>query len=194
MLRYFNPLWFVSFVTPAWLPIAAAAITIGSAVLGHSSAKKQKKKMRKAALDIHAQELEVLADMGGEIDRQTTQKMSVRAREALVQRGRLAAIAAESGISGNTQGRLTAQAYFDEGSDQTQTLINRNSAQRQLLRERESSRLRYESAYHGAAVPSGLAAGLQIVGGLLGGLSKTPAGKTPTTGDAFYDSPTQPFL
>ena len=76
--------------------------------------------------------------------------------------------------------------FFDEGFDVTTLLRNRDSAQRQLGRERQSSVQRWNSAYRGVQTPSGMAAGLQIVGNILDLMRTSPSQKTPTTPGLNY--------
>lgn len=161
------------------VPYAAIGLglQIGGAILGSRSAKKQARKQREAAFKNYQFELSSLFETSKEVNLKAGEEMSERARQAMFQRSRLAVIGAESGIEGNTQDRLERQTYFDEGFDLTMIDENRQRAQSQIEREKEGARIRMESTSAGVSVPSGLAAGLQIVGNIMDLASKTPSRK-----------------
>lgn len=161
---------------------AYAGLQIAGTLSGSSSAKKQRAAMRQAAYKNFMFERDALTDQAREVNVKATEEMSERAREAMFKRSRLAVVAAESGIDGNSQDRLERQAFFDEGFDITRVDVDRQRAQSQIARERKASELRLESALAGIPMNSGLAGGLQIVGSIMKTWADTPAPKTPTQG------------
>jgi hypothetical protein len=153
-------------------------LSVGSTILGYSQSKKAAKKQEQASAQAEAEEREALAEQARQTDMQTIEEMSDRAREAWRERGRLQAIAADSGLEGISQERLLQQSYFNEGFDLTAIDANRDRVKEQLKRGVRAAEARGSLQRSGIQRPSLIGAGLQIGGALAYYGPKLPSGGT----------------
>lgn len=145
-----------------------AAAMVGIAVVqGISSYRSDKKAARRMNDAIGADEAanrEALAEQARQENEKALDDMSERAREAALERGRLEAIAADSGVTGNDHARLMRQSRFNEGFDITSIDANRDRAQAQIERGVMANTTAADRDRAAVRRPSALAAGLQIAG------------------------------
>lgn len=116
----------------------------------------------------HAQQMEAYARQQQQTGAVAAQQMSERAREAMIERGRLRAITAESGLAGVSTDRLEAQSRFNEGYDLATIEANRSNQAQQLYEEAKGLRARSQSQANSLNRPSLIGSGLQIVGSIAG--------------------------
>jgi hypothetical protein len=160
-----------------WVAAAMAVMSIAA----NSKAKSNQAFRRRMAANANYEfEMSSLLATSQEVNVKAGEAMSERAREAMFKRGRLAVVGSESGLEGNTADRLARQTFFDEGFDTTRIDVDRQRAQDQITRERAAAKVRRDNP-GGPEMPSGLANGLQIVGGIMNAWKPSPAAKTPTT-------------
>jgi hypothetical protein len=102
-----------------------------------------------------------------EMQQAVAEKASLRARQGIAERGRLAAVFADSGVVGNTQMRIRGESLFNEGDDISSMQSNLRKGINQIKRQKLAT---YENATQQLA-------GIQrpSVLGLLGGISSTVA-------------------
>lgn len=84
------------------------------------------------------------------------------AQQAAIERGRLRAIQAESGLIGNTQDRIIGESYFNESTDIASIEANRQNEITQSNRQLQGVTTSTQSRLNAIKQPSYLGAGLQI--------------------------------
>jgi hypothetical protein len=145
---------------------AAAAVGISaiSAIGGYRSSKKQAKAQDAAVGRQEEQDRLAFAEQARQEDEAAIEEMSERAREARRERGRLSAIAADTGLGGISQELLLRQSRFNEGYDTTTIDANRDRVKRQIEHGVSASSARAQLQRASIERPSLLGAGLQIAG------------------------------
>jgi hypothetical protein len=163
---------------PAFIPLAIALV---SAMSQNRDQKAQYATNQLVADQDLAENTKALAEQRGQIKAKAADEMSERARVALIERGRLRAIAGDSGVTGNSQQRVEDESRFLEGQDLSAIEMNRENALKQNTRNVTAAQLDAQRQKLGVAAPSLLGAGLQIAGAA----AKTYAAtKKPTNADA----------
>jgi hypothetical protein len=146
---------------PVVIGLAISAVT---SIASYQADKRASRKMNEALdADRDAQaraEIEQSADVAA----RSRDEMSERAREAMIERGKLRAISAESGLGGISQERLIQESLFNEGQDIASIASNRDSAQREIARNGRINSTQREITRAGIKRPNALQAGLQIAG------------------------------
>jgi hypothetical protein len=148
------------------IPVAVIglAISAASAAASYAQQSKQTKKAEESARN--AQSLNDLVAWGQaqQINKKAADEMSDRAREAMIERGRLRVISAENGIGGNSEDQLQRQSFFDEGFDMSRIESNRAAQQRQSQLEARGVSARTQSRLNEieSKKPSLLGSGLHI--------------------------------
>src|SRR5688500_9871632 len=101
------------------LAIAGATLAIGaaSAVTSHMQQAKQAKATERAIQDNYAHQMESLNLQYDQTNKQATDEMSVRAREAMIESARLRAFSGESGLAGVSNDRMQNESAFNLGTD-----------------------------------------------------------------------------
>lgn len=108
--------------------------------------------------------MDAYATQQKQINAAATDEMSDRAREAMIQRGKLRVLAAESGLTGASQLQQERQSQFDEGFDLSRIEGNRKNAQNQSYLDAQAGRAQNQSRINSIKQPSLVGAGLQIAG------------------------------
>src|SRR5437868_1731065 len=126
---------------PAAIPIAIAALSVTQALAKNNDTKRVNATMRQQAEAENQENQSALSEASAQTNARATDQMSARARVAMLERGRLSAIAADAGIEGNTSDRLMRDSYFHEGFDETSIEVNRENAQLQIGHQRKASEL-----------------------------------------------------
>jgi hypothetical protein len=141
---------------------AMTALSIGSSLLGYANDyENAQDSYDEIEKDHYAQQAAIL-EQQKQITANATDKMTDRAKEAMIERGRLRAIQGESGLSGNTQDRIMRESYFNEGTDISAIEGNRKSAIKQSKLDAEGLRASNQSRINSVKQPSLIGAGLQI--------------------------------
>lgn len=151
-------------------PVAAVlgAFQLASQVAGFASGRKEARRQREQIARNTQLAYEDLDLQAIELQQAATDKVGLRARQGLAERGRLAAVFADSGAVGNTQMRIRRESLFNEGDDVSSVQSNLRKGLRQIQRQKVAT---YENAGQqmmGISRPSVL--------GLLGGLAGTVVG------------------
>lgn len=157
--------------------LVVAGLQIGSAVVGYRAQREQARAMNAAIAENEAAQNAALAEQAEQSRKKSVDEMSERAREAMIARGRLRAIGAESGISGVTQDRLESEISFNEGVDIATLESNRLATERQIARQRDVVRADANRQRAGVRSPSLLGTGLQIAGAGAQYAARTPPNK-----------------
>jgi hypothetical protein len=141
---------------------AMTALAIGKSTLDYFSGAQEVEDNYAAIEQNHyAQQAQIL-EQQKQITAQATDKMTERAKEAMVERGRLRAIQGESGLSGNTSDRILRESYFNEGQDIASIESNRKNSIKQSKLEAEGLRAQNQSRINSIKRPSLIGTGLQI--------------------------------
>lgn len=160
-----------------------AAISVVQSMNQYNLQKQQASRQQQAVEAGRDAQLAALRTQEQQIREQATQDSSVRARQAMIERGRLAAISAESGLGGQGAAMLENDSKFREGSDITSIMSNRDKIIAENHAQRAVAIAGGDSRLASITRPSMLGTGLQIGGDALAIQSKRPNGgaATPTT-------------
>ncbi len=99
-----------------------------------------------------------------QINADAAEKQSARAREAQIERSRIAAAAGESGLGGINVARLEGEAEGAAGRDFTRTESDRAANERASFLEMQGIRSKMQSRLNQIKYPSLVQSGLQIAG------------------------------
>lgn len=145
---------------PGALLLVRVAQTLISHEEGRHMANKQADSIRDSfkAADAQAQE------RYGQINADAAEKQSARAREARIERARIAVAAGESGLGGLNAARLEGEAEGAAGRDMTRIASDRMAAERSAVLEMRGIRSRAQSDLNKLKYPSLVQSGLQIAG------------------------------
>lgn len=150
---------------PAALAAASLAIGAASAITQHNQQADMAKAQNKALLDDYNNQVAAQQEQAEEIHAQAADKMSERARAAKIERGRLKALAAESGLGyGNTAERIENESHFNEGQDIASIQGNYARSLKQNARETQGIYATTKGNINQIKRPSRLATGLKIGG------------------------------
>lgn len=141
------------------LAIAAAQATF-SFVQQSQSARAQEAAIRAGAEASHA----AVGRQYQQVQEQTAQDVSERAKEAMIERARLRVFSGESGLSGGSADRLQTMSRMNEGTDMATIEQNRRNTQEQLFEEAKAGNAQARSRLNSIQQPSLIGAGLQIAG------------------------------
>lgn len=145
-----------------------------TAVVGLIQAEKMADKQEQAVAREQAAEAAATAVQQTQINQQASIKMSDRAREAMIERGRLRAAAAESGVTGLSNDKLESASFFAEGTDISRIEGNRARAIVQSEHAHGSRNAANQSKMDSIKQPSYLGAGLQIANAGMTGYQRNP--------------------
>lgn len=144
--------------------LALLTLRVVSAVSDHeekrSMANKQVDAVKDAYRDADAQTQERYK----QINADAAEKQSARAREARIERARIAVAAGESGLGGFNAARLEGEAEGAAGRDSTRIESDRAGAERASFLEMQGIRSRAQSQMNQIKYPSFVQSGLQIAG------------------------------
>jgi len=158
-------------VDPATMTVASKlllAAQAASSVVGYFQASSQAKSQEAAIQANYAQQMEAAQEQQRQNNASAAQTMSERARESMIERGRLRAISGESGLAGVSTDRLFDQTRFNEGYDMATIEANRSNTSAQLYQEAKGLRAQSQSKMNAINRPSLIGTGLQIVGAVAG--------------------------
>jgi hypothetical protein len=158
-----------------------AGAQIGGALIGARAESQQANALAGMIGQNFALQNEALDAQRGEITARASDEISERARQAVLERGRLRAIAAESGLTGISQERALRESFFNEGLDIASIESNRDRSLEQTERTRKSSQIEAQRQVAGLKRPSLLGVGLQIASAA-GNYANRSSTRTPTRG------------
>lgn len=129
---------------------------------------------RNAAITAYNAQMNALGLEQGQIDRQSSQDMSDRAKQAQAAMARLRVAAGESGISGVSVGASENEISLNEGQDMATMENNRRAKANQLNMQAQGMYAQTQSQINAVRPGSLIGMGLQIGSGSLSSFSKTP--------------------
>jgi hypothetical protein len=140
------------------------AITAVTAAYSYVEQSSQARSQRRAVNEAAESNRRANALQAEQLNKQAADEMSQRAREALIERGRLRVIASESGIGGLGNETLERQSRFNEGFDIASIESNRAAGVRQLQEAGRSNEAQTNMRLASVRSPSLVGTGLQIAG------------------------------
>lgn len=140
------------------------AISAAGTAVAYNAQRQQSKAVANAANASLKNQMDQLSLAQAQTNEQTSDAQSERARQAMVERGRLQAIFGESGMQGLSADRIFGESYFNEGTDIASLENDRQNKIQQLQLEKSGASAQYVSRVNSAPRPSALTAGLQIAG------------------------------
>jgi len=144
--------------------LAISAVSAAASYQGQRNAANLQQQQITANVNANQSALQVQQN---QVNEQSTQQMSERAKAAMIERGRFLAISADSGLGGNAQSRGLNDIQFGESTDMATLEANRLDTSAQLNRD-SVSQVRQGNQYLASIrEPSLLGAGLQIAGSTL---------------------------
>jgi len=149
---------------PVTMTLASVAITGASSIMQYEGERRAANQQADAIRQNQSFNDAALQAQQVEVDQQSSQQMSERSRQAMIERGKLIAAFSSSGLGGNSQGVAVNETSFLEGTDIASIEANRASRQVQIQRERGSQYRQAKNNLASIKVPNPLAVGLQIAG------------------------------
>lgn len=138
------------------------ALSIVSTVAGLADTAQQASAAQDAINADAANQAKAIEEQQAQISKNATDEMQARAQQGAIERGRLRAIQAESGLIGNTQDRIVGESYFNESTDIASIEANRKNSIEQSNRQLQGVATSTQSKLNSIKQPSYLGAGLQI--------------------------------
>lgn len=142
--------------------IATIALSAASAVAGYSGQRQQAKAQEQAAADAYQENQQALNVQQVQSNERASQEMSARAREAMVQRGRLRAIAAEGG-GGNGMARIMGEVNLASSTDMATIERNRVMHEQQSQLQKRGMQTRAQSEINMSKRPSQVGLALDLM-------------------------------
>lgn len=159
-------------VPAAAVPLIQAGFAAASTVMAYQGQQRAASAQAEAANSAHNASMMQLEEQRRQVNMQTSQEMSERGRQALMERGRLRAAAAEGGVGGNSISRIFGANEFNYGQDLAMMQVNNRNVMRQSAAEASGIAAQTQSRLNSIERPSLLNAGLQIAGIGMEGYSK----------------------
>lgn len=116
------------------MSIAMAALSTVGALAQQSAANSAADAQQDAARLQYSQNMEALREQQEQINQQAADQKSIRALEAMKERGRLNAAAGEMGVTGVSIDKALQESLFNEGTDISTIEANRKNGITQNLR------------------------------------------------------------
>lgn len=149
---------------PTTLAYAAFAIGAATAVMQYQDSKNAAAAQEQMIEDGIAKDRAATQRQYQEINEVAQDESAQRHKEYLIDMARIKAIGAESGLSGVTQGRIEDEAELTADTDMATLEANRQRQTNQALSQNLAKNTQAGAQLSGIRKPSGLGAGLQIVG------------------------------
>jgi len=143
-------------------PTAMLGLSIATTLLGLADTAQQASAAQDAINADAANQAKAIEEQQAQISKNATDEMQARAQQGAIERGRLRAIQAESGLIGNTQDRIVGESYFNESTDIASIEANRKNEITQSNRQLQGVTTSTQSRLNAIKQPSYLGAGLQI--------------------------------
>jgi hypothetical protein len=147
------------------IPAAAAGLIIStvSAAVSYVQQDRTARQHTRAIYEADRANLDSSLEQERQVNSQATDQKSQRTREAMIERGRLRVIAAESGLEGGLD-RIERASMFNEGYDIASIESNRMNAVAQVRAERAAGRTLTGIRLASVQRPSLVGTGLQVAG------------------------------
>lgn len=150
---------------PATTMLAAqTAVGVAGALAAHAGQASAARAQTKAATASYNSSMAQLAEQRRQQGVQTQTEMSERAKQAMIERGRLNAASAEGGVIGTSINRIKSANEYAYGSDLAMMRENYTNTSRQSVLEGQAMGATYQSRLSQIERPSILNTGLQIAG------------------------------
>lgn len=163
---------------PAVVGLAIAAVQAGVTYVGQQ----QQAKAQGQAIAANAkQQQDTLTTQQWQARGNAAEQMSQRAQAATVERGRLIAASAETGLGGNLTDRFMNQSDFNTGQDITSIQRNAKNTSDQQQLQKQGAYTSSQGRLNTIEQPSLLGAGLQIAGAYANYQAKQVDPKDPTS-------------
>jgi hypothetical protein len=118
-----------------YMPVLDLGAKVIGGIADYSSKKKQADRMTSAITRAENENAAAIAERAAQVSDRSKQEQNVRARAAMIEKARLKAIAAESGLTGASFNRAFNAEDWAAGQDIGQLQQNEAAEQRQLQRE-----------------------------------------------------------
>jgi hypothetical protein len=145
-------------------PAALIGMQVAGSVMQYQGQKSQATAVQQANEQNYATQMEAVPEQYRQNDAQAANDMAERARQALIERGRLSVLGGESGLSGVSTQRLLHESAFTEGTDISTIDQNRVNTNNQIYAEAKGARATTQSRIASINRPSLIGTGLQIAG------------------------------
>lgn len=143
-------------------PTAMLGLSIATTLLNLADTAQQAGAAQDAINADAVNQAKAIEEQQAQISKNATDQMQERSQQAAIERGRLRAIQAESGLIGNTQDRIIGESYFNEATDIAAIEANRKNSIEQSNRQLQGITTSAQSKLNSIKQPSLLGAGLQI--------------------------------
>lgn len=150
--------------------IAMGALSVAKTLSDYQAANDAADAQSEASRVQYEQNMAALKEQQAQINQDAADKQSIRALEAMKERGRLTATAGEMGVTGNSVDKALQESLFNEGTDISMIESNRKNAVTQNTRSMSGAGVQYASNVNSAEAgrTSLVSAGLQIGAGVAG--------------------------
>ena len=149
---------------PVTIGVASLAISTATAGIGFMQQSQQASVRDKAIKANYSQQMDTFKVQQAQVNKQATDEMSVRAREAMIETARLRVLGGESGLAGGSNDRIENESQFNLGTDIASIESNRRNSLNQLHQEGKAIRASGQGQINTIKRPSLIGTGLQIAG------------------------------
>lgn len=151
--------------------IAMTALSVVKTVADYQASNDAADAQSQAARQQYESNMAALQEQQKQINQDAADKQSIRALEAMKERGRLNATAGEMGVTGNSVEKALQESLFNEGTDISTIEANRKNSVTQNTRNMSAAGVQLASNINQAEAgrTSLLAAGLGIGGAVVNG-------------------------
>lgn len=157
--------------------LALLAVQVAATASDHEEKRSMANKQADAIKDAYRVSDTQAQERYKQVNADAAEKQSARAREARIERARIAVAAGESGLSGLNAVRLEGEAEGAAGRDFTRTETDRASSERATFLEMQGIRSRAQGQLNTIKYPSLVQSGLQIAGSFAGYKAKPGTNK-----------------
>lgn len=147
------------------IPLILGAVAIASQIFGFGEARKAAKRQKEGIRENLIGSYSDLDAQAIQLQQQTSEKIGVRAKQGMLERGKLRAIFADSGVVGNTQMRIDRESFANQGEDISLEQSNLGKGITEIGRQKQVAYQNARAGAMGVSNPS--------VAGLIGGLATT---------------------
>jgi hypothetical protein len=150
--------------------IAMGALSVGSAFMQNRAASEAADAQNEAAQVQYADNMAALREQQLQINQSSSDQQSIRALEALRERGRLNAASGEMGVTGNSIDKALQESLFNEGTDISTIESNRKNSVTQNQRNmsgvgvQRAGNINQANSGRISGLATGLQAGLGVAG------------------------------
>ena len=145
-------------------PLLQLATAVGGGLLKHSQQQDLFDRQSASINRMEAENRAALLERDFSERARTREGIGNRAREAAIEKARMAAVQAESGASGNTSERLRNSVMAQSGMDIAMLQAHQDEFSRQIMRQLAAEAARANSQRSSLSEPSWMSTGLGILG------------------------------